>query len=93
MVIGIPLFCFSFYKYEQIYLLEAIFEFFFNSVNLSRFKVDQIFTVYSFKHGEFISVEILKLTCIVPQLHAFLFYIFNSAGQHCNEIFRKTQVF
>ncbi len=49
---------------------------FINSAYFSWFKVDQIFSLHSFEHGEFRSVEISKLStvpCMISELHAFIF--------------------
>ncbi len=51
---------------------------FFDSAPLFTVTGWQFFTVYSQDHKKFRSVGISMLTCIVPEIIAFYFFIFNS---------------
>jgi hypothetical protein len=73
---GIPLFCLIFKMNTNDDICINRFFSFFNSAHFSWFKVGQIFTLHSFEHLEFRSVEISKLPCTVSELQAFIFLYF-----------------
>ncbi len=52
----------------------------FNSAHFLQFKVEQIFQIVSLKYKELGSVEIFKLSFIVPEICHI--YIFNIAGDN-----------
>ncbi len=57
------------------------------------FKFDQIYSRPILELKELRYVEILWLSCIVPERKAFMFSIFYSAWEQCNNLYGKVQAF